>query len=129
MKRTLRIGGRSHIIGDHAGTLAAPAEESNQDAPLSVERRRAADVIARFRLVHAATMFWSVPSSMISKIGYFIRFADARRPWSRTAQRPCSARLLPLKPATPKSDPPSRIRLALLRLKRTVLRSDSNKGP
>src|SRR6476646_1801244 len=33
------------------------------------------------------------------------------------------------KPAPPKSAPPSKIRLALLRLKRTALRSDSNKGP
>ena len=34
-----------------------------------------------------------------------------------------------LEPATPKSEPPSRIRSASLRLERIVTRSDSNKGP
>src|SRR5258708_19272909 len=37
--------------------------------------------------------------------------------------------MVPSNPATPKSSPPSRIRLGLLRLKRMVLRSDSYNGP
>src|SRR3982750_4107905 len=45
--------------------------------------------------------------------------------------RPASVlrQIVPSKPAAPKSAPPSMNRFALLRLKRTASRSDSNKGP
>ena len=57
--------GEAHRRGSKKNA-GRPADESNQDAPLSVERS-APPTLSPEKLVHAATIFWSLPSCMISK--------------------------------------------------------------
>src|SRR5947207_2374105 len=106
-----------------------PLDESNQVAPLSVERS-APPMLSPDSLFQPATIFWSVPSSTISRS---VTLSVVPAVLSKTLVQlpPASVlrQMVASKPATPKSEPPSRIRLELLRLKRMVLRSDSYKGP
>src|ERR1043166_7917130 len=128
MSRVCGSVGEAHSLGSRKNT-GKPVEESNHDAPLSVERS-APPMLSPERLVQPATMFSSVPSSTIS---ISVTFSVVPAALSKTFVQDWPASVLrqivPSNPATPKSEPPSRIRLGLLRLKRVALRSDSNKGP
>src|SRR6266550_113798 len=120
--------GEAHNRGTRKNS-GRPVEESNQDAPLSVERS-APPMLSPDSLFQAATMFWSVPSSTISR-SVTLSIVPVALSKAFVQDRPASVlrQIVPSKPATPKSAPPSRMRLGLLRLKRIVSRSDSYKGP
>src|SRR6266550_2571842 len=120
--------GEAHNRGPRKNA-GRPLDESNQDAPLSVERS-APPILLPDSLFQAATMSWSVPSSTISR-SVTLSIVPVALSKAFVQDRPASVlrQMVPSKPATPKSEPPSRIRLVLLRLKRIVLRSDSYKEP
>jgi hypothetical protein len=84
-----------------------PLEDSNQDAPPSVDRS-APPVPSPERLVQEASIFWSVPSSMISRS---VTLSIVPCALSKTLLQlsPASVlrQIVASNPATPKSAPPS----------------------
>src|SRR5215813_5149768 len=113
IRRVCGLVGEAHSLGPRKNA-GKPVEELNHDAPLSVERS-APPMLSPDSLFQAATMSWSVPSSTISRS---VTLSIVPAVLSKTLVQDWPASVLrqtvPSNPATPKSAPPSRIKLGLL---------------